>query len=195
TPRPLAVWHRTRLGLLHEGYLLTEKAANAVELPDYVTGLERFSPAKRQAALHDLMDQAGRLLAALHARRLSHRDLKGANLLVNAVSWFVSARGALEREEAPSETSPRPQIWFIDLVGVRRHNGLTEARRAQNLARLYASFHGRGLLTRTDLLRFLRAYLGLAWAGASGWKTWYVAIARAHQAKVRRNLHNGRPLG
>jgi len=195
TPRPLAVWHRKRFGLCHEGYLLTEKAANAVELPDYVAGLDRLSPAKRQAALHQLIDKAGRLLAALHERRLSHRDLKGANLLVNAVPWFVSSRGAVEHSEAASETSPRPQIWFIDLVGVRRHNRLTEARRAQNLARLYASFHGRGLITRTDLLRFLRAYLGLGWAGASDWKTWYVAIARAFQAKVRRNLRNGRPLG
>jgi serine/threonine protein kinase len=195
TPRPLAVWHRKRFGLFHEGYLLTEKAANAVELPDYVTDLDRLPPAERRAALRGLIDQAARLLAALHARRLSHRDLKGANLLVNAVPWFVSSRGAVERSEAASETSPRPQIWFIDLVGVRRHDRLTGARRAQNLARLYASFHGRGLITRTDLLRFLHAYLGLGWAGASSWRAWYVAVARAFQAKVRRNLRNGRPLG
>jgi tRNA A-37 threonylcarbamoyl transferase component Bud32 len=194
TPRPLALWHRTRFGLFHEGYLLTEKAQSAVELPAYVAGLGSFSAAKRQAALHDLINQTGRLLAALHARRLSHRDLKGANLLVNSVPWFVSSRGAVERTEAASETSPRPQIWFIDLVGVRRHDRLTMARRAQNLARLYASFHSRGLITRTDLLRFLRAYLGLGWS-ASNWKTWYNAIARAFEAKVRRNLRNGRPLG
>jgi tRNA A-37 threonylcarbamoyl transferase component Bud32 len=195
TPRPLAVWHRTRFGLFHEGYLLTEKAQNAVELPNYVAGLESFSPAKRQAALRGLIDQAARLLAALHDRRLSHRDLKGANLLVNAVPWFVSSRGAVECSPTPSEISPRPQIWFIDLVGVRRYDRLTEVRRAQNLARLYASFHGRGLVTRTDLLRFLRAYLGLRWTGGSGWKEWYKAIASAFQAKVRRNLRNGRPLG
>jgi serine/threonine protein kinase len=156
--------------------------------------LGRLSPAKRQAALHDLIDQTGRLLASLHERRLSHRDLKGANLLVNAVPWFVSSRGAVERTDATSETSSHPQIWFIDLVGVRRHDRLTMARRAQNLARLYASFHGRGLITRTDLLRFLRAYLGLGWA-ASNWKRWYNAIARAFEAKVYRNLRNGRPLG
>jgi tRNA A-37 threonylcarbamoyl transferase component Bud32 len=190
TPRPLAVWHRRRFGLLYEGYLLTEKAPNAVELTEYVAGLGRHPCAKRQAALHDLIDQVGRLLASLHARRLSHRDLKGANLLVNFVPWFVSSRGAVEG----GETSARPQIWFIDLVGVRRHERLTQARRAQNLARLYASFHGRGLLTRTDSLRFLRAYLGLGWS-ASDWKTWYIAVAQAFQAKVRRNLRNGRPLG
>ena len=189
TPRPLAVWHRRRFGLLHEGYLLTEKAHNAVELPDYVAGLGRRPLAKRQAALSDLINQAGRLLATLHARRLSHRDLKGANLLVNTVPWFVSSRGAVEC----GEPSTKPQLWFIDLVGVRRRNQLTRGRRAQNLARLYASFHGRGLLTRTDLVRFLRAYLGLAWS-APDWKEWYVAIAQAFQVKVRRNLRNSRPL-
>jgi tRNA A-37 threonylcarbamoyl transferase component Bud32 len=188
TPRPLAVWHRTRFGLLYQGYLLTEKAQNAVELPDYVAGLDRLARAKRQAGLRDLIEQAARLLAFLHERRLSHRDLKGANLLVNAVPWFVSSRGAVER----SETSRRPQIWFIDLVGVRRHDQLTETRRAQNLARLYASFHGRGLITRTDSVRFLCVYLGF---GAAEWKKWFHAVAQAFQAKVRRNLRNGRPLG
>jgi hypothetical protein len=94
-----------------------------------------------------------------------------------------------------SDNSARPQIWFIDLVGVRRHDRLTESRRAQNLARLYASFHGRGLITRTDLLRFLRTYLGWGGAVASDWKTWHHAVARAFQAKVRRNQRNGRPLG
>ncbi len=195
TPRPLAVWHRTRFGLLYEGYLLTAKAQNAVELPAYVAALGSFSPVKRRAVLHDLINQAGRLLAALHQRRLSHRDLKGANLLVNDAPWFVASRGAMESSRATDKISPRPQIWFIDLVGVRRHDQLTIGRRAQNLARLYASFHGRGLVTRTDLLRFLQAYLGLRWGGASDWKNWYNAVARAFQVKVRRNLRNGRPLG
>ena len=161
-------------------------------LPPRVLHLNRLPLAQRRLALHGLIDQAARLLAALHHRRLSQRDLKGANLLVNTVPWFVSSRGAVERPSAADETSPGPQIWFIDLVGVRQHDWLTQARRAQNLARLYASFHGRGHITRTDLPRFLFAYLGF---DASDWKTWYKAIARAFQAKVRRNQRNGRPLG
>ena len=78
--------------------------------------------------LHGLIDQTARLLAALHDRRLSHRDLKGANLLVNAVPWFVSSRGAVERQGPVTGTLTAPQIWFIDLVGVRRHDRLTEER-------------------------------------------------------------------
>ena len=193
TPRPLGVWHRTRCGLRHEGYLLTEKAPDAAELPRYLAGLNCLADAQRRAVLLDLIDQAARLLAVLHDRRLSHRDLKGANLLVNAVPWFMSSRGAVER--VPSELSTRPQIWFIDLVGVRRHGRLSQARRVQNLTRLYASFHGRDLLSRADLLRFLRAYLGWGLRGWSDWKRWWREIAGAYRAKVRRNLRNGRPLG
>jgi len=195
TPRPLAVWHRRRLGLLREGYLLTEKAPDAVELPRYVAALNRLGAAERRVVLHGLIDQAARLLAVLHDRRLSHRDLKGPNLLVNAVPWFVSSRGAVERESPDqTECSAHPQIWFIDLVGVRRTGRLSRTRRVRNLTRLYASFHGR-LLTRSQLLRFLRAYLGWGQRGGSDWKEWWRDMARAFRAKLRRNLRNGRPLG
>jgi tRNA A-37 threonylcarbamoyl transferase component Bud32 len=190
TPRPLAVWHRTHFGLLWEGYLLTEKAAGAVELPAHVAGLARLPAAERRAALDRLIDQAARLIAALHERRLSHRDLKGANLLVNAVPWSIAARGVVEGGPPAG-----PQLWFIDLVGVRRHARLSPARRARDLARLYASFHGRGLLTRTDLLRFLRAYLGWGQQGGADWQAWHRTVRRAFGAKLRRNRRNGRPLG
>ncbi len=192
TPRPLGVWRRTRFGLAREEYLLTEKVPDARELPEHVAGLNRLAPATRRIALHDLIIQAGRLIAALHDRRLSHRDLKGANLLVNATPCTVSARGAVEGKPPAEETAQ--QIWFIDLVGVRRA-AASPARRARNLARLYASFHGRGLLTRTELLRFLRAYLGWGMRGWSDWKAWWAAVARAFRAKVRRNRRNRRPLG
>jgi tRNA A-37 threonylcarbamoyl transferase component Bud32 len=197
TPRPLAVWHRRRFGLQAEGYLLTEKVADARELLDHAADLRRLPPAEGRAALRDLIRQAGRLLAALHERRLSHRDLKGANLLVNAIPCRVSPRGAAEGTPpvGPSSSTSR-QIWFIDLVGARRQRGpLSLGRRAKNLARLYASFHGRGTLSRTDLVRFLRAYLGWGLGDWSGWKTLWAAVAAAYRAKVRRNQRNRRPLG
>ncbi len=196
TPRPLAVWHRTRLGLHREGYLLTEKVPDPVELPRYVAGLNRLGAAERRAVLHGLIEQAARLIAVLHDRRLSHRDLKGPNLLVNALPWFVSSRGAVERQGPDHQgQSTGPQIWFIDLVGVRRRGRLTRERRVQNLTRLYASFHGRGLLTRVQRLHFLLTYLGWGQRGATDWKDWWREVARAFRAKLRRNLRNGRPLG
>ncbi|HVS39005.1 MAG TPA: lipopolysaccharide kinase InaA family protein [Gemmataceae bacterium] len=192
TPRPLAVWHRTRFGLLREGYLLTEKVHDASDVVDHAASLGRLPSEARRVALGSLIGQTARLVATLHARRLSHRDLKAANLLVNAVPCRVGVRGAVET--TASGRSVEQQIWFIDLVGVRRQVVVSPLRRARNLARLYASFHGRGLLTRTDLLRFLRIYLGWGLRGWSDWKSWWTAIAQAFCAKVRRNRRNRRPL-
>jgi hypothetical protein len=85
-------------------------------------------------------------------------------------------------------------VWLIDLVGVRRHGKLRRQRRLQNLARLNVSFLGRSGLTRTDRLRFLRVYLRWGLRGRLGWKRWWRQVQEATEAKVRRNLRNGRPL-
>jgi hypothetical protein len=196
TPRPLAVWHRRRYGLLREGYLLTEKVPDALDLVAFVATLAELSPRERCAVLRRLIDQVARLVATLHHRHLSHRDLKAANLLVSTEPWFVSARGTKEGTAAPAPVGPvGPQVWFIDLVGVRRHRKLRRARRLQNLARLHASFHCHPALTRTDKLRFLRVYLRWGLRGRFGWKRWWRQVERATESKVRRNLRNGRPLG
>jgi hypothetical protein len=55
-------------------------------------------------------------------------------------------------------------------------------------------------MTRTEKLRFLRAYLCpgcLGWRRArwkTHWKEWWRAIERATGIKIARNLRNGRPL-
>jgi hypothetical protein len=164
TPRPLAVLHRGGL-LAREGYLLTEKVPDALDLHAFVRGL---GPPERQVGLRRLIEQVARLVRDLHRRRLSHRDLKAANLLVNP-----------------------ERVWFVDLVGVRRHRRLARGRRVQNLARLNASFLHHGGLTRTDRLRFLRDYLR---GGFHDWKRWWQAIGAATLAKVARNERTGRPL-
>jgi hypothetical protein len=117
----------------------------------------------------------------LHQRRLSHRDLKAANLLVGGVSSL--ALGG----ETP--------VWLIDLVGVRRPMKLRRPRRVQNLARLNTSFLNHPALTRSDRLRFLRVYLRWGLRGRVGWKRWWRQIEEATASKVRHNLRSGRPLG
>jgi tRNA A-37 threonylcarbamoyl transferase component Bud32 len=181
TPRPLAVWHRYRHGLPHEGYLLTEKVDDALELLDFVNHLGSLPIAQRRLILRRLIDEVGRLIATLHQRRLSHRDLKAANLLVGGVSTLATG----------GETS----VCFIDLVGVRRMRKLRRCRRVQNLTRLNASFCDHPGLTRSDRLRFLRVYLRWGLRGRLGWKRWWRQIEEATARKVRRNLRNGRPLG
>jgi tRNA A-37 threonylcarbamoyl transferase component Bud32 len=199
TPRPLAVWHRVHHGLKSEGYLLTEKVPNAVDLSDYLARVAELPAAQRREQLRRLIEQVGRLIHTLHARHLSHRDLKAANLLVSTATWEVSAKGTRDCLGTPASSADELQlpgcVWFIDLVGVRRHLKLRRHRRVQNLTRLHASFHSHPDLTRTDKLRFLRVYLAWGLRGKGGWKRWWRQIERATQAKVRRNLRNGRPLG
>ena len=181
TPQPLAVWHRYRNGLPHEGYLLTEKVADAIELRAFVDHLHTFSAAEFRSRLRRLIDQTAHLLTRLHQRRLSHRDLKAANLLVGNVSQ-LSSEGDIS-------------LHLIDLVGVRRLRKLRRLRRVQNLARLNASFHNHPSVTRSDRLRFLRVYLRWGLRGRVGWKQWWRQIAEATSIKIRRNLRKGRPLG
>jgi tRNA A-37 threonylcarbamoyl transferase component Bud32 len=204
TPRPLGVWHRRRQGLLHEGYLLTEKIEGACDLGVYLRQLSLRPPPERQVLLRRLIEQVAALVRDLHHRRLSHRDLKAPNLLVAPAA--VGTRPASTEGLAASERGARwlralrqtegsPQLWFIDLVGVRRHRKLPRSRRVQNLARLHVSFYDHSALTRTDKLRFLRIYLQWGLRGRYGWKRWWQQIEEATQKKVLRNLRSGRPLG
>ena len=90
--------------------------------------------------------------------------------------------------------APEPTCWLIDLVGVERRGKLRRSRRVQNLTRLHASFHRHPAVTRTDKLRFLRAYLEWGLRGRDGWKRWWREIEQATRAKVARNARNRRPL-
>lgn len=171
TARPLAVFQRYKLGLPREAYLLTEKIEGASDLWRFVESLRELPPAIQQARLRARLEQVARLLADMHDRNITHRDLKAGNLLATDDG-----------------------VCLIDLVGVRCGGRLSRSRRAQNLARLHASFRGDPLVTRTEKLRFLRSYLRWGLRGKTGWKAWWLAIAAATDAKVAHNRRSGRPL-
>lgn len=194
TARPLAVFHRSRGGLWYEGYLITEKVENATELHHWVRAVQKLPAAQRVPMLRTQIGEVARTIRALHLRRLSHRDLKSANILVRR--WDAPPPD----QQHPSAVHnllhmPEGSVWLIDLVGVELFRRLRRRRRVQNLSRLSASFHGTGLLTRTDLLRFLRIYLNWGIHGRGNWKVWWRQIAQATHDKVERNRRRGRPLG
>jgi tRNA A-37 threonylcarbamoyl transferase component Bud32 len=178
TPRPLAVLHRRQRGLPADGYLLTEKVPDAVDLHRFVAGLDRLRVSEGRQRLRRCIDRAAALVRELHRRHLSHRDLKASNLLV--------------QDPADARTIA---LWFIDLVGVRRFRVLPEDRRLQNLARLHVSFCRNPCISRTDKLRFLRTYQQWGLFGKQDWKHCWRKIAELTQTKVTRNLRNQRPLG
>jgi tRNA A-37 threonylcarbamoyl transferase component Bud32 len=175
TPRPLLVLHRRWHALKWEGYLLTEKVADAEELSRHVAGLRTIPDGERRRRLRSLVERVARLIRELHRRELAHRDLKAANVLVQRTTSGLA-------------------LWLIDLVGVTRHRALSRWRRLQNLTRLHVSFHQHPLLTRTDKLRFLRTYLMWGLHGKQGWKEWWRAIAVATRDKVEKNARNRRIL-
>jgi serine/threonine protein kinase len=185
TARPLAVIHRRSWGLAHEGYLLTEKIPAAVDLATCVAALKPRGNIEHRRSLHILIDHVARLVRELHRRRLSHRDLKAVNVLVQ------------KDEGGKAASSPHRSfgpIWLIDLVGVKCYRRLPRSRRLQNLARLHASFLQSPCITRTDKLRFLRTYLQWGLLGKGTWKKWWLQINRVTLAKVARNARAGRPL-
>jgi tRNA A-37 threonylcarbamoyl transferase component Bud32 len=175
TARPLAVLHRYESGLPREGFLLTEKIEGATELRAWADSLIEKPAGERRRAVETRLMALARLLRQLHDRGIAHRDLKAANILTP-----VGANDG--------------RFWFIDLVGISRRRHVADRRRAQNIARLHASFSQHCLITMTDKLRFLRAYLAWGVFGKSGWKSWWRRIARATQAKADRNARSGRPL-
>jgi tRNA A-37 threonylcarbamoyl transferase component Bud32 len=175
--------HRVRAGLCQDGYLLAEKIENALDLREFLDQQSAISgqrSADSRKVLRETIQQVGKVIRKLHARHLSHRDLKAANLLITG-------------GQSP-RTTHQIAVWFIDLVGVVRHQKLGHTRRAKNLARLHASFCTHPGLTQTDKLRFLRAYLHWGLHGKEGWKKWWHAIDLATRAKVARNQRSGRPL-
>jgi tRNA A-37 threonylcarbamoyl transferase component Bud32 len=201
TARPLAVFHRRSFGLPFEGYLITEKIPQAVDLHAFIARLGHIPVHERRLLLRVAIDQAAHLVRTLHERGLSHRDLKAANILVGGTrDWGSGIRGQRTGNDLkPSVLIPNPQslipsFHLIDLVGVTNPRRLSERRRVQNLARLHASFVQDPALTRTDKLRFLRVYLQWGLRGRGGWKCWWREIEKATRAKIARNRRTGRPL-
>ena len=166
TPRPLAVFHRYRAGAFPaEGYLLTEKVPDAVGLPEAVKAC------RDPATLRVWAEQLARVVRAMHDRGISHRDLKAPNVML--------------RGDEPV---------LLDLVGVRASaHAVPFARRAKEVARLNASFLSVPQVSRTERLRFLRAYLAVG-ERQPGWKLWWKAVSQATAAKVAKNARAGRAI-
>lgn len=190
TARPILVLHRRRHGLLFEGYLLSAKIEQAVHLHDLLDKLNTLAADQRQRMLRARIDAVAQAVRELHHRHVSHRDLKANNILLATRAGQAQARPPWPEPSLLPMT--RANVWFLDLVGVAARGRLSHERRCQNLARLNASFHWRPELSRTDRLRFLRAYLQWGLFGKQTWKRWWRDVALATQAKLDRNERHGR---
>lgn len=175
TARPLMVCERTRFGQGRDSYLATQWIDGAINLHLYGWKLARAPADERRRRTRQTAAALGRLLGRMHAWQISHRDLKGCNLLV------------AERPEAV-------EAYLIDLDGVRLAGGLASVVRARNLGRLATSLEAHPWVTHGDRLRFLRAYLREAQLPAGDWKALWRASAAASRAITRRLARRGRAV-
>ncbi len=182
TPRNLAFVARRRRFwqapltwfLPHETYLITLKQGHAIPLSSYLTEvLPALPAAERRTRKGAALEALARLIRTLHERSLSHRDLKASNILIEP---------------------DRDELSLIDLVGVSLKHPLPERRRVRDLARLAASALAVPGTTRSDLLRFLRAYRPWGLSPLHDWKGLWRAIDRGIGRKRDLNQRRGRPL-
>ena len=187
TPKNLALIGRPwlRLGrrlagvLPREMVVVTLRAEPSITLGDYarqvLPGLPPEVARKRRIALTLAL---ARLIRTLHERSLSHRDLKASNILI----------------DGDLEDGAEVRLSLIDLVGVNIVHPMSRDRRLQNLARLQVSLAEAPGRTRTDALRFLRAYLPWSLWPREEWKRLWREVDARCDRKRARNRRRGRIL-
>lgn len=173
--RPLAVCQPRRTPRRGESYLATEwiEGSENLHLWAWRSSALETSQRLRLAALCAV--SLGRLLGTMHAARISHRDLKGSNVLVSGCGQTV-------------------RTWLIDADGVRIHRRLAARRRAADLARLAASVEAHSWVTRSIRYRFLQAYALQFPRGEVDCRALWRAVAVRAGRIVGRKRRQGKPL-
>lgn len=171
TARPLFMLEPRWRTLQGESYLATEWIDGATNLHLFLWDLAKRPPGEQRTAIQSSARALGALLGKMHGYGVSHRDLKGCNLAV-------------------AENGSGRQWYLLDLEGVRLGRNLKLAERASNLARLAVSAEIHPCLTRTDRLRFLRAYCQSTLV-RDDWKTLWRLIARDCRQELARLKRNG----
>lgn len=158
-----------------ESYLAVEWIEGAENLHLWAWRLAECPWEERLRRASRCAESLGRLLGRMHARCVSHRDLKGSNLLV---------------AEAGGET----RTWLIDADSTRIHRRLTARRRADDLARLAVSVEAHPWVSRTIRYRFLREYAAWFPRGQIDQRRLWRAVARRALRLIARKKRRGKPL-
>jgi len=186
TARPLAVMERRFAGLLLDSMVMTEAIPNAKDFDALLrVDLPGQEPRVQRRVKDELIEELARLVKNLQARGFAHRDFKASNLMVQ---WD------------PSEGQP-PRLTLVDLDGLLLRRRLSLRDRLRPLMRLNVSMDEARLVTRTDRLRFLKAYLRGFTLEHSNWKLIWQLLAemsRSKRLEKERRLkwkmqHYGRP--
>ncbi len=156
-------------------YLATRWIEGGENLHLFAWRLARMSPGERWPLVRQAAESLGRLIGRMHAWRIAHRDLKGCNLMLVERPLQVDA-------------------YVLDLDGVRIRRQLSHAEQVNNLARLAVSAQMHDWLSRTDRLRFLRAYAQELHASHAQRKRWAREVVIAAKPIVSRIERQGHAL-
>lgn len=142
TAMPLAYVVKKKWGGILKSYYFYEFVDNASVLALYLEDqfCSPLTPEKRRAKRR-LLNQFARFVGNLHDLSIYHGDLKASNILV--------------QEKKPGEYA----FYLIDLDYVKVCCSVNRYQRYRNLMQLNKSFLDRKIISQTDRLDFLRAYL------------------------------------
>lgn len=166
TARPLAILER-RLGpFVLDSILVTEAIPGAVDLESFLR-IERPRRSNREwtELKRELIALLVRECRRLQERAFHHRDCKASNLLVAQL--------------------PHLKLLWIDMDGLRRRKRLGSKDRLRPLVRLHVSLLDVPGLTRTDRVRFLRAYCTRFGMSQDAWRSLWPDLVHASEQKRR----------
>lgn len=169
TAMPLAVIERTVAP--RTAWLVTEAIPEAIDLDELASmRLPQLSRRRARSVKNALTAALVDFLGCMETHHIHHRDLKASNVLIT--DW----------DSAPA----KPRVWIVDLDGVGLRHPLGRRRRWQPLMRLAASLLDYPMITRTDYVRFLKAYLSRTGTSQDAWKRRFRELQDRATTYVRR---------
>lgn len=169
TPLPLAVLERRSLGRVAGSLLLTEWLPDAADLDAVAAAVLPALPEPERSAVRCRLGRTlARLMRRLHDAGFTHRDFKGANVLVQDAD------------------GPAPRLSLIDMDGIALRGAVGDAERLRSLARLAVSSLAWPEVTDADRVRFLQAYLDGWGVSRPDWRGWWRRVRPLVAAKIAR---------
>lgn len=168
TARPLAALERRFAGLLVDSVILTEAVPGARDFDALLRmDLLHEDPHVVRRAKLQAIEALARLIKEMQSKGFGHHDFKASNLMVQ---WDRHGGEPV-------------RLSLVDLDGLVLRRRLSRRERLRPLVRLNVSFDEARLVTRTDRLRFLKAYLIGPGRSGDDWKAVWREIADKSETK------------
>ena len=173
--RPIAAVDCRRPWYRCESYLASQWIEGSENLHLYLWRMAGEPQRVRDRQAKRCADSLGRLLGRMHAQRVLHGDLKASNLMV-------------------TDRDGQIETCLVDLDDVCLDADVSLSRRAAELSRLAVGLVAHPWLSRTVLVRFLRAYLESGGWPAADWKPLWRAVAGKSEWMTRRKRRKGQAV-